>query len=101
MFAAELKVLLPLFLFNTTLTPTLFLFRLTDTLYVQNNNLTGPWPIEYCTESMAFREFGLDCDEVTDCVCCSPLNCYYSSETAPGQNEDGHHESMQQQHHNQ
>jgi hypothetical protein len=53
---------------------------LLDTLYLQFNDLTGVWPAEFCDPTTTtLREFGLDCDEVTSCTCCSTLNCYYSS----------------------
>ncbi len=63
------------------LTHILFSFLLhSDTLYVQNNALTGDWPSEFCESGdKNINAFGLDCDKV-ECSssCCGILQCYYS-----------------------
>lgn len=53
-----------------------------NTLFVQENNMTGFWPIAFCPPSgqpPVFTEFGLDCKKLP-CICCLSLNnvdpCY-------------------------
>jgi hypothetical protein len=54
------------------------LYLLTDTLYVQNNALTGDWPESFCYDGDApVDSFGVDCDRV-ECLCCGDMHCYYS-----------------------
>jgi hypothetical protein len=56
----------------------LFLRAIPDTLYVQNNDLSGDWPQEFCEfGARTVDDFGLDCDKV-ECSCCDILQCYYS-----------------------
>ena len=55
-----------------------FAIAFTDTLYVQNNALTGDWPESFCYDGNApIDSFGVDCDKV-ECLCCGDMHCYYS-----------------------
>ncbi|CAJ1936251.1 unnamed protein product [Cylindrotheca closterium] len=50
-------------------------------LYVQENNLTGPWP--FCrlvsNETKKYERYGFDCDKITCSEeCCEDMSCYKS-----------------------
>jgi hypothetical protein len=63
---------------NYRFTLVCFNFADTDTLFVQDNNITGKWPTEFCPvdeHDVPFAEFGMDCDEI-ECTCCTHLNCF-------------------------
>lgn len=50
-----------------------------STLLIQENNITGRWPRDFCPragEGPVFIEFSLDCYDETACLCCEGNNCF-------------------------
>jgi len=50
-----------------------------STMFIQQNNINGRWPRTFCPRSgqePVFLGFGLDCTNMTRCLCCAADNCY-------------------------
>lgn len=76
------KSLVIIFICSSSL---LILTQITDTVFLQGNDLNGTWPVEFCPEGFLgkgepnVQNFGIDCHKVK-CVatCCDEWrNCFF------------------------